>query len=933
MPRILAVVVALTTLLLPAFAVAQDSKILARINDLIEREKALDKVRVALVRAPPSAVEDALQLQVAELRDGIAQNQAMFDALTQAVDQGNAYTGPTHWAEIARDPERASALRALYSRVISDSHAVLAPVASQLAAMQEQRFKERDDAGIAWQRAFFEMHAALGDLERSSAPLSVKSVSIVDHHGQGHMFAAEWTLTGEARAEAAIYGLEQMLSGTRDSLARLRPQLSDMADRQYRAGRRWNRLLQMAIDRQLDRAIVDTIVSIAADAIEIGYATATAGAWTFARFGYAAMDAAIRGAAYRSTARDASSAFQDLGADHISDALKKTIRERIASDINSGTPIDVHRLLHGAPPPPTLPDPTPFIDFLADGGWEAAQSVVSGLIGTFESLGREHLAGELMERGEGSAGLLARAYLALTPREIWKGDWSLLDQLKKHQEVSEVLADEAKALTLTAALMVGTRVVSGATKLWLESGEYSDADLARMLAAGELEMFVLAEAYRELRALYDVQSLYEPIIAANLDMVRQGLTEGGHRVFATLDGTEIDPKVETGLGEGEVGGVLEFVVDVEGGSGPFRVEVVSDNGTVLTETTAEAGTPRVSLSLAADALRHNAGNDGGVVQLDVRIHPVGQSVIDSDPATPARIDRTALGGGGSSLKWLGVESGPDSYRFAAYAPAVTQTDAHIVMSPFEGNWEVTHYGYPTRGEKLVGHFSIYRPWYSGCAGELTDNCEFELQQDASAPLSVGIYGNFASSHSIEENGNALVVGHPYYYLGTWGSRSEVTLQGSAMAGTWTSRDNGVEPGTEFWLKTQPEVRELVLTGNVESRVQVGSNQLATVELDYNADYWTRGNSMRGNRPTIYISLLGNEMWGAHRLAFRDTPGLEIITVTPIWREGTEQVAPNMLGVTAEVILWPGTTPGKHTIWLEDKPFDFWLKINGMPGFP
>ncbi len=89
--------------------------------------------------------------------------------------------------------------------------------------------------------------------------------------------------------------------------------------------------------------------------------------------------------------------------------------------------------------------------------------------------------------------------------------------------------------------------------------------------------------------------------------------------------------------------------------------------------------------------------------------------------------------------------------------------------------------------------------------------------------------------------------------------------------------------------------------------------------------------MPGNRPEFLVRLLGERMWGAHMLEFRDVPGLQIRHISPVWAEGAEQGAETMLGIEFGVMVWPGLSPGQKTLWFDGEPVVLDLHIAGYPG--
>src|SRR5690606_14897855 len=148
---------------------------------------------------------------------------------------------------------------------------------------------------------------------------------------------------------------------------------------------------------------------------------------------------------------------------------------------------------------------------------------------------------------------------------------------------------------------------SGGVKLlwdfFSQANSYSDEELARRLVFGELEMFILQDAYRQARSRYELAAASEPELVRALDAARHRLRLAATRVFVDEGGAVQDLGAPIRLGH--VTGDLRVAVTVSTARVPFLVEVVAEGGEVLATATGPVGSQVTAIAaIPADTLAH-----------------------------------------------------------------------------------------------------------------------------------------------------------------------------------------------------------------------------------------------------------------------------------------------------------------------------------------
>ena len=175
----------------------------------------------------------------------------------------------------------------------------------------------------------------------------------------------------------------------------------------------------------------------------------------------------------------------------------------------------------------------------------------------------------------------------------------------------------------------------------------------------------------------------------------------------------------------------------------------------------------------------------------------------------------------------------------------------------------------------------------------------------------------------------LLIEHSNGYLGHWGSTEEIAPGGGdRLSGTWTSKDGTADNhpnGTTTWQRVVARPLLMVLSGNAESSSAI--SEVGQVALSYHPFDWGPENDTPGSRPSFVIRLMGEDMWGHHIAEFRDTAGLQVRELLPVWA-GDLREPWAMRGVEFKVIVWPGATAGRKTLWFDGQPIEFDLVIEG-----
>lgn len=255
-------------------------------------------------------------------------------------------------------------------------------------------------------------------------------------------------------------------------------------------------------------------------------------------------------------------------------------------------------------------------------------------------------------------------------------------------------------------------------------------------------------------------------------------------------------------------------------------------------------------------------------------------------------------------------------------------------STLEGNWFIVWEGFPEGGSTPAA-LSLFKRWDRACRprGEL-EGCLWSAERDETSAWTLnGQWGeSLGSSYygpdalTVSPDGS-IRIEQPYFVLGHWGGDSEVHPQGpDALIGRWSYGDT---EGTERWTRAVPVLHTVAFV--TDSAREVPAGQPGLVPATFDAYWWGPGNDMRGNRPSFYVRMLGDNLWGHHVVNFVEEIGLEPTSMSYIRGEDDGRLRPgNIVGLNLEVVIWPGVTPGRKVLWLDDIPIPFDLRIEGFP---
>ncbi len=911
---------------------------LARIAQLQSEIAALSAQYDGFLRQPqrPDAALSALNEDLRQTLAALAENYRLRAQYTD---------GPLLRADGSTLPE-------------ADRRRVLLTIANNIATQEREAERLKSQVESA-ERALFiapgeQMHSQLlariaerdrllAAIEAAQGPLRVTGFSLVGNEGE--LARAEWSaVSGDQDGDAVVFGLERALAETRDEIAALGTQNREIAERLFESTRLWNAALQESIARNFADAVVHYIVQVVTDGIDVALSVASSGAWTTLRVALTAGDFVLKGTSQYAASSAALERMKALGREQLSDEVKAALAARIAAAIKNRTPIDYEELSLVGPSPlkPAVFGDDIFTDAVRAFGRESVKTAVSTAIEELERVTLEDLRAraDTLPPGTFARFVLADFYdlgnsrwsmpvpvedktpnprlVAGEPPDFGLGNsrWSMAAEATVADKANSLLARQLTKLTGSLGLSLGGTIVGAVRAAVDRIAELNDRDLAQALVRGQLEIFLLNESYQQSRAHLAALVALEPELVDGLAAARhRQALKGIRRLMMAGSAVErAEPIAVTGMV-----GPIQFRVD-GAGSGAWRVSIRDNDGREL--GSADGSAPGAVVELPATVIADLARRTQPVL-LEILVSgiPGGTRVIDGDPATPAALDP-------ETLDWAGWDGSADRYRLAlTLVPPVTRTEPVRVSSPFEGNWIVTHQGYPEGGE-TISHYAIYRPWRAACSGRPTDPCEFATIQDAGTPLQSGIQSQFVAG-SISERDGRLLIEHSNDYLGHWGSTEEIAAGGGdGLSGTWTSKDGTADNhphGTTTWQRVVARPLLMVLAGNAETSSRIG--EVGQVALSYDAFDWGPENNTPGTRPSFVVTLMGEDMWGHHVAEFRDTAGLQVRDLLPVWA-GDLREPWAMRGVTFTVMVWPGATAGRKTLWFDGQPIAFDFVIEG-----
>jgi hypothetical protein len=281
----------------------------------------------------------------------------------------------------------------------------------------------------------------------------------------------------------------------------------------------------------------------------------------------------------------------------------------------------------------------------------------------------------------------------------------------------------------------------------------------------------------------------------------------------------------------------------------------------------------------------------------------------------------------SGLGFEGCASEPPSADIAMQSPEqveahFNQTDTHPQMR-LEGNW-------------LIGWEDALRPFAYAilskggeweCIGQ--NGCDYQFVRDPAAPWTLDMWARdtqtFRKEVSISENGRYEM---EYYYgvLGDWGGFSTGQASGSVMSGQWEYGDEG---GREIWTRIESRITQVAGSD--------GQAQPYGAAVRVEAEYIDERSTMRGNRPSAYLQVLGDELLGRNRFWIPNDAGIEITRASYLCkgnggtrRDGFDCMSSGgVAGMEFELTLWSNALPGRHYLYFDTFTIPFELELSGF----
>lgn len=259
------------------------------------------------------------------------------------------------------------------------------------------------------------------------------------------------------------------------------------------------------------------------------------------------------------------------------------------------------------------------------------------------------------------------------------------------------------------------------------------------------------------------------------------------------------------------------------------------------------------------------------------------------------------------------------------------------MLGLEGNWMIT---WEDAENTPPGYAVLSKgPGYQCVDGP--DGCWYQFTRDPDAAWSVGFWtppsNSSGGSVTISPSGE-ISTSYNYFHLGYWGGASKGVAKGDKIIGEWSYGED--KKGREIWTRVRPKVTETeTWIGETPERKPIGDP--VTVTGPYSDASWY----MRGNRPTVYLNLYGENMWGLHYFWLPRESDIEISGLNYICQMQNGEGYPlhsnyhvcmsqgGVLGVQLPLILWPNAKPGPHTLYFNDQEIVFNLNLTGFPEPP
>ncbi len=285
----------------------------------------------------------------------------------------------------------------------------------------------------------------------------------------------------------------------------------------------------------------------------------------------------------------------------------------------------------------------------------------------------------------------------------------------------------------------------------------------------------------------------------------------------------------------------------------------------------------------------------------------------------------------ANLSFEGCAGSEENVAFPLVAPELVQakflnTAADPNIDP-EGNWQITwENGTPSSA------FATLTRGGSWTTNSGANSNRYGLQRDLNADWQVNLYiegvTTFGTPTQISENRQ---VSNEYYYsvLGRWVGEATGIASETEIIGSWAYGD---ENGCEVWTKVDAEI---VSVYSAAQSVTYGETVLIS------SQYAGPENDMRGNRPTAWLVVLGDGLWGWQNYWIPEESGIEIGSaryLCPL-QDGEYPTRRNSfdcfssggaVGMIFDLNIWPDARPGLQYLYFNDQVIPFKLELSGYP---
>jgi hypothetical protein len=251
----------------------------------------------------------------------------------------------------------------------------------------------------------------------------------------------------------------------------------------------------------------------------------------------------------------------------------------------------------------------------------------------------------------------------------------------------------------------------------------------------------------------------------------------------------------------------------------------------------------------------------------------------------------------------------------------------------EGNWFVEWRDCPEPGQTGQGALTLAKPWE--IEPEWTESGArrwVHTRQDDAEWTATGWCGEgFVQGHprvAAEVSPAGRVTMESCFLLGYWGGESVVQQAGdNEMRGRWTYEG---EEGIATWRRAIPKITRVKFISDVEDEVSYGARP-GRVQDTFHSFWWGPTNDMTGNRPSFWIEVYGDNLWGHHTVDLGGELDLQPCAFSYIEDEDAVGLPDKAVGLKVEVLIWPAFRPGRKTLFVDGMEIPFDLIVEGYEG--